>query len=71
MTAVGEVRASRAIPLVRRRRRTSLRARRAATAYVFLLPAMTVLFVFVIWPILDVFGRAPGAPPSSPMPALT
>jgi multiple sugar transport system permease protein len=58
MTAVGEVHASRAISLVRIRRRTSLRARRAATAYVFLLPAMSVLFVFVIWPILDVFWQS-------------
>ncbi len=41
-----------------RRRGSSIRTRRAVTAYAFLAPAMSILFVFVIWPIIDVFWQS-------------
>ncbi|HTX00120.1 MAG TPA: sugar ABC transporter permease [Acidimicrobiales bacterium] len=41
-----------------RRRGGSIRTRRAVTAYAFLAPAMSILFVFVIWPIIDVFWQS-------------
>ena len=44
--------------------------RRAAVAYAFLAPAMGILFVFVIWPIIQVFWQSVRGttflPPSSP-----
>jgi multiple sugar transport system permease protein len=42
----------------RPRRRPSMRARRTAIAYTFLFPAMSILFVFVIWPIIQVFWQS-------------
>jgi multiple sugar transport system permease protein len=57
----------------RDRRRTFFRpggARRAATAYAFVLPSMAILFVFVIWPIIQViwqsFRGTTFLPPASP-----
>jgi ABC-type sugar transport system permease subunit len=58
MTAVGELSAPAASVERQRSGWTSLRTRQAATAYAFLLPAMSILFVFVIWPILDVFWQS-------------
>jgi multiple sugar transport system permease protein len=58
MTAIGQLQAPQTIGFVGSKRRLSSRTRRAAKAYVFLLPALSILFVFVIWPILDVFWQS-------------
>jgi multiple sugar transport system permease protein len=58
MTAVTNVGAVSPTGRRARRRPMSVRARRSATAYAFLLPGMSVLFVFVIWPIIDVFWES-------------
>ena len=59
-----------ALKPVRATKRSSIRARQAATAYAFLFPAMSILFVFVIWPIIDVFWQSVRGttflPPASP-----
>jgi multiple sugar transport system permease protein len=51
-------------------KRGSYALRRAGVAYAFLLPSMAILFVFVIWPIIQVFWQSVRGttflPPSSP-----
>ena len=70
MTAVAEAPVLSALKPVRATKRSSIRARQAATAYAFLFPAMSILFVFVIWPIIDVFWQSVRGttflPPASP-----
>ncbi len=58
MTAIAEAPAVRTVAPVRSKKRLSTRGRQAAAAYAFLLPAMSILFVFVIWPIIDVFWQS-------------
>jgi ABC-type sugar transport system permease subunit len=58
MTAIAEAPAVPTVVPARSKKRSSIRARQAAAAYAFLLPAMSILFVFVIWPIIDVFWQS-------------
>jgi multiple sugar transport system permease protein len=58
MTVIAELHAPRTVTRARGTRRSSVKVRRAAVAYGFLLPSMTILFVFVIWPIIDVFWQS-------------
>jgi multiple sugar transport system permease protein len=70
MTAVSGATRLPTVSASRRVRWASPRQRRAATAYVFLFPAISILVVFVIWPIIDVFWQSLRGttflPPASP-----